>query len=105
MPGPDHNNASQSDWADKYHYREAPAINSCEVCSYALEVDEDGRRGIESLVCAACNEDTGTHFTVDFAAICDLFLPDLMNDEEREEQEDEREEREAERKKERELDD
>lgn len=88
MPGPDHNNNRQSDWADKYHYREAPAINSCEVCSYAQEVDQDGQPGVEALVCAACGEDTGTHFRVDFSAICDLFMSDLMDDEE-EEQEDE----------------
>lgn len=93
MHGPDQNNSSQSHWADKYHYREAPSINSCELCSFSLEVDEDGKRGVEALLCSAGGEDTGTNFSVDFAAICDLFLPDIMDEEELEEREEEREER------------
>ncbi len=82
MPESDFLNSDQPSWADKYHYREAPSINSCQMCSYAKEIDEDGEPGVEALLCSACGEDTGASFSVDFSSICDLFLPELMDEEE-----------------------
>lgn len=70
----------QAQWAKKYNYREADSINSCELCSYAREIDEDGLRGVEALVCEAGSDDTGNDFSVDFSTICDLFLPELLEE-------------------------
>ena len=71
-------NEQQAEWIRKYNYREAPSINSCELCAYAVEVDEDGKRGVEELVCSAGSEDTGAEFPVEFTTICDLFESDLL---------------------------
>jgi hypothetical protein len=77
-------NEHQAGWAGKYNYREAASINSCEICTYAEEVDEDGKWGVEALLCSAGAEDTGTKFPVKFSSICDLFVSDI-NEEDSEE--------------------
>ena len=71
----------RKEWAARYHYREAKAVDSCDVCSYANRIDTDGDTLIESLTCAAATEDTGAPFSVDFGNICDLFLPEMMEEE------------------------
>lgn len=70
--------SGQCEWTRKYNYREAPSINSCELCSYAQEIDVDGERGVEALVCDAASDDTGNRFEVEFSTICDLYEPELL---------------------------
>lgn len=75
-------NISQEEWAAKYHYRDAGAVDSCDLCSYASHVDTNHDKRVESLNCSAGSEDTGATLKVDFGSICDLFLPELMEEEE-----------------------
>lgn len=71
-------NDGRTHWARKYNYREAPSINSCELCAYVTEVDVDGERGVEALICSAGTDDTGQQFSVRFTTICDLYESDLL---------------------------
>lgn len=70
----------QAHWVKKYNYRETDSINTCEICSYAEEVDEDGKWGVEALICAAGTDDTGSTLPVEFSYICDLYLPELLEE-------------------------
>ncbi|MCL4474308.1 MAG: hypothetical protein M1455_10315 [Actinobacteria bacterium] len=74
------NGINQKDWASKYHYREAGAVDSCDLCSYAIRIDTDHDKRVEALTCSAGSEDTGGAFPVDFGSICDLFLPEMMEE-------------------------
>lgn len=74
----------RKDWSSKYNYRDACAIDSCELCSYANHIDINLDRRVESLTCSACGDDTGMTCAVDFGSICDLYLPDIMDDDQAE---------------------
>jgi hypothetical protein len=67
-------------WAAKYNYRNAGAVDSCDLCSYANHIDADNDKRVEALTCAACSEDTGVRFQVNFESICDLYLPELLEE-------------------------
>jgi len=67
-------------WAVRYHYRDAGAVDSCDLCSYAVRIDADNDERVEALTCSACSQDTGTSFAVDFGSICDNFLPEMLED-------------------------
>ncbi len=74
-------NAEQQAWTGKYNYREATAVDSCDLCAYAIRIDTDHDLRVEALSCDACGDDTGAPFNVDFGFICDLFLPELLEEE------------------------
>jgi len=72
--------AKRKEWSSKYNYRDACAIDSCDMCSYANHIDVNLDRRVESLTCSACSEDTGiSDCAVEFGSICDLYLPEIMD--------------------------
>lgn len=73
-------NPDRKNWSDRYNYRDAGAIDSCELCSYANHIDVDLDRRVESLTCSAWGDDTGMTCAVEFGSICDLYLPEIMED-------------------------